>query len=139
MTIIRFTTLFAALSFCTAGCAVASENDEHTGTESQDLTCGKLGVNASLVQNQSVKSCDGRFNFALQGDGNMVLYQGAAAIWASNTNYDPVVPSCQGLSGAQAIACRTSKALIPAREGMTASMQGDGNFVIYGDTYIAMA
>ncbi|MBL8950315.1 MAG: peptidoglycan DD-metalloendopeptidase family protein [Myxococcaceae bacterium] len=67
--------------------------------------CGILGSGAQLGVNQSVTSCDGRFTLAMQGDGNLVLYQAnVGAIWASWTNG----------SGAN-----------------VAAMQGDGNFVLY--------
>ncbi len=67
--------------------------------------CGILSPGSALGAGQSATSCDGRFTFAMQGDGNLVLYQaGVGAIWASWTNG----------SGAD-----------------TAAMQEDGNFVIY--------
>jgi hypothetical protein len=66
--------------------------------------CGALTANQKITVNQSVLSCDGRFKLVLGGDGNLVLYQGSTALWASNT---------AGKASADAI------------------MQGDGNFVIY--------
>jgi hypothetical protein len=65
--------------------------------------CGAMAVNQKIAVNQSVLSCDGRFNLVL-GDGNLVLYEGSTALWASGT---------AGKPSADAI------------------MQGDGNFVIY--------
>jgi hypothetical protein len=67
-------------------------------------TCATLTANQSLAAGQSLASCDGRFTLFLQGDGNLVLYQGSTALWASNT----------------------------VNSGATkAAMQGDGNFVLY--------
>jgi hypothetical protein len=66
--------------------------------------CGRLSGGQSLGVNQSVTSCDGRFVLVMQGDGNLVLYQGSRALWATMT---------QG------------------RGGAVAAMQGDGNFVVY--------
>ena len=58
-----------------------------------------------LNPGQSISSADGRYVFVYQGDGNLVLYGPAGALWASNTNGQPVG---------------------------VAIMQGDGNLVIYG-------
>ena len=66
--------------------------------------CGSMTANQQLTANQSTPSCDGRFKLILQGDGNLVLYEGGTALWASGT---------AGKASANAI------------------MQGDGNFVIY--------
>ena len=66
--------------------------------------CATLSANQQLNANGSLPSCDGRFALNMQGDGNLVLYEGGSALWASNTVN----------SGA-------SKAI----------MQGDGNFVLY--------
>lgn len=51
-----------------------------------------------------VVSADGRFHSRYQGDGNLVLYDGGEALWASNT------------AGTPAGVC---------------VMQGDGNLVLY--------
>ncbi|MEY9894860.1 hypothetical protein ABIA31_008548 [Catenulispora sp. MAP5-51] len=66
--------------------------------------CGQMAANQQITVNQSTLSCDGRFKLVLQGDGNLVLYQGSTPLWASNT---------VGQASANAI------------------MQGDGNFVVY--------
>lgn len=66
--------------------------------------CGQLAVNATLRANEAVRSCDGRFRFVMQADGNLVLYQSGRALWSSRTNR----------SGAD-----------------RAVMQGDGNLVVY--------
>ncbi|MBX7099281.1 MAG: hypothetical protein K1X89_16330 [Myxococcaceae bacterium] len=66
--------------------------------------CGQLAVGAVLAAGQAAHSCDGRFTFAMQGDGNLVLYLGSTALWSSRTNG----------SGAD-----------------HAVMQGDGNLVVY--------
>ncbi|MCY1032131.1 hypothetical protein OV207_11730 [Corallococcus sp. BB11-1] len=66
--------------------------------------CGRMSANEGLGRGQRLFSCDGRFRLAMQGDGNLVLYQGAVALWQSHT---------YGTSAVGAV------------------MQGDGNFVIY--------
>jgi hypothetical protein len=67
-----------------------------------------LGPNGLLLQNDYLLSPSGRYQFILQTDGNLVLYdlgQQHRAIWASQTKGHAV-----------------SKAI----------MQSDGNLVIYG-------
>lgn len=66
--------------------------------------CGRLVPGQQLSPNQTLSSCDGRFRLVMQGDGNLVLYQGGRALWHTSTN---------GRGGHQAV------------------MQGDGNFVLY--------
>ncbi|MEK6630718.1 MAG: hypothetical protein AABY89_08285, partial [Acidobacteriota bacterium] len=72
-----------------------------SGTETS--TYG-LRANESLYPNESRTSIDGRFTLIYQGDGNLVLYYGSSALWASNTS---------GTTPGRAI------------------MQGDGNLVVY--------
>ncbi len=67
-------------------------------------SCGELTANQQLTANQSVASCNGDYTLIMQGDGNLVLYQGSTALWASNT---------------------------PGSAADEAIMQGDGNFVLY--------
>ncbi|MEW5743743.1 MAG: peptidoglycan DD-metalloendopeptidase family protein [Myxococcota bacterium] len=75
-------------------------------------SCGHLASGGVLLANQMVVSCDGRFLFVMQGDGNLVLYQqGRGALWSSRTNG----------SGAKA-----------------AILQGDGNLVLYADNWRAV-
>jgi hypothetical protein len=67
-------------------------------------SCGRLNPGQALGVKQSLTSCDGRFVLVMQGDGNLVLSQGSRALWATMTN---------------------------GRGGAAATMQGDGNFVVY--------
>jgi hypothetical protein len=67
-------------------------------------SCGELTANQELTSNQSLASCNGDYTLIMQGDGNLVLYQGGTALWASGT---------VGSGADEAI------------------MQGDGNFVLY--------
>jgi hypothetical protein len=69
--------------------------------------CTDMFGGQGLYPNQSISSCDGRFDLVLQSDGNLVLYQGTTPLWASNT---------VGRNSAEAI------------------MQDDGNFVLYDAT-----
>ena len=72
--------------------------------DSVPVPCGTLTASHQLAAGQSLTSCNGDYALDLQGDGNLVLYQGGTALWASNTSG----------SGAD-----------------EAVMQGDGNFVLY--------
>jgi hypothetical protein len=67
-------------------------------------SCSSVQANQGLVPGQFASSCDGRFTLFMQHDGNLVLYQGSQALWATNT---------YGRNTAQVL------------------MQGDGNLVLY--------
>jgi hypothetical protein len=67
--------------------------------QGDDMQPGEL-----LPVDQPLTSSNGRFSFVYQGDGNLVLYDGDAALWATNTN------------GTSTGAC---------------ILQGDGNLVLY--------
>ncbi|TXH77429.1 MAG: peptidase S8, partial [Lysobacteraceae bacterium] len=68
--------------------------------------CGIMASGTSLPTGGSVTSCDGRFTFVIQGDGNLVLYQaGVGALWANHVY----------------------------GSGHTLHMQGDGNLVVYNN------
>jgi hypothetical protein len=72
--------------------------------DSAPVACGTLTANHALATGQSLASCNGEYTLDMQGDGNLVLYQGGTALWASNTS---------GSAADEAI------------------MQGDGNLVLY--------
>ena len=66
--------------------------------------CGLVTGNTALAVNEAVSSCDGRYSFVMQGDGNLVLYGPSGAVWHAGTHGNP---------------------------GATAAFQGDGNLVVY--------
>ncbi|HZI13818.1 MAG TPA: M57 family metalloprotease [Myxococcus sp.] len=67
--------------------------------------CGIIRSGYGLRPGQGISSCDGRFWFTLQTDGNLVLYKnGAVPIWNTYTDGQPAYG---------------------------VYMQGDGNFVLY--------
>jgi hypothetical protein len=70
-------------------------------------TCAKPGTRVAagdlLVSGHEIKSPDGQYRLTYQADGNLVLYRGTTALWA------------------------TMKFSAPGR----ATMQSDGNFVVY--------
>ena len=73
--------------------------------------CGDLGAGSGLAPGQDVASCDARFDLAMQGDGNLVLYFGGQALWSTGTQGNP---------------------------GASVSMQGDGNLVVYSSVGAAL-
>ena len=70
----------------------------------QPAGCGIVASNAQLARGEGRHSCSGRFLFVHQGDGNVVLYDGGAAIWSTGTH---------------------------GRSTSVLAMQGDGNVVLY--------
>jgi hypothetical protein len=67
------------------------------------LLASGQGLVASTSQ-ASIKTCDNQFTLTMQTDGNLVLYKGPTAVWASNT-----------------VGSFADRAI----------MQGDGNLVVY--------
>jgi hypothetical protein len=87
-----------------AGAAPSGTATPSNCVGSTSPACGTLTANHELTANQSLTSCNGDYTLTMQGDGNLVLYKGSTALWASNT---------AGTAADEAI------------------MQGDGNFVVY--------
>lgn len=84
--------------------AVAEERDYLYDDASNRTQVVARNNARTLSSGQQWLSDNGQFRLTMQGDGNLVLYQGGAALWVSNT----------AGSGAN-----------------RAVMQGDGNFVLY--------
>jgi hypothetical protein len=100
-------------------------------------SCGGLNSNEALVRGTEMRSCNGRYNFAHQGDGNVVLYntRSGVAVWASNTHgrsTDLLIMQGDGnlvlyAPGARALwASRTDR-----NNGAWLAVQDDGNVVVY--------
>jgi len=79
---------------------------------SPQCTCGTLSQGMELTAGQSLWSCDGHYQLAMQTDGNFVLYEGSTPLWSSNT---------AGTGSAS-----------------YAIMQDDGNLVVYTSTPAAV-
>jgi GH25 family lysozyme M1 (1,4-beta-N-acetylmuramidase) len=73
-------------------------------------SCGAIAEGHGLVRGESVKSCGGRYELAMQTDGNLVLYDGSRAIWNTATD---------------------------GTKAYLAVMQTDGNFVLYDTRGVA--
>src|SRR3990170_3869155 len=70
-----------------------------------------LKQGSELRVNQELSSQNGAYRLLMQADGNLVLYGGSTAVWATNTSGQP-------------------STLRP----IVAMMQDDGNFVMYSHT-----
>jgi hypothetical protein len=103
-----------------------------------------MAPNTVLDSGQHILSCDGRFLFAMQADGNLVLYQlttpwayvaGDPVLWRSNTWNSPgAYVTMQG--DGNLVVYDTSNNPIWASntwgwDGASLSIQADGNVVIY--------
>jgi hypothetical protein len=125
------------------GIDMSLHNDDHAGIWSRYAAytspsgCGQLNAGQGLGQHQSVTSCDGRFKFIMQGDGNLVLYKNGQPLWGSGTN---------GKGGDRVIMQEDGNLVIYKSDGnpvwasntpgssnrnANLSVQNDGNVVIY--------
>lgn len=96
------------------------------------------GANRTLRRGMSVRSADGRYLFAMQGDGNLVLYgPSGRALWATNSKVanwqaqEFVIFQGDGnlvtYGGGRAIWASGTA----GRGGNRFVVQGDGNLVVY--------
>jgi len=83
---------------------VGLSNSKPTAIPQRPTGCGAMEPGQGLKAGESYKSCDGRYELAMQTDGNLVWYGPHGALWATMTN---------------------------GKGGYVAVMQGDGNFVEY--------
>ncbi len=130
---------------CTYGTDVCV-GDASVGTSytmpvtSQTPSCGILAVGSYLTPGQFITSCDGRFKFILQGDGNAVIYNSSnVALWSSNTATKPSAKIIMQTDGNLVIYNSSDGFIwgsVNSAGGHTGTptglnMQGDGNLVIY--------
>jgi hypothetical protein len=98
-------------------------------------SCTFMNGNQGLYPNQSLSSCDGRLRLTLQGNGNLVLYQGGTVLWASDTVGRPSAVAIMQLDGNFVIYDSTGVAIWSSgtedHPGARLSVQNDGNTVIY--------
>jgi hypothetical protein len=98
--------------------------------------CGGLKAGEGLSQGDSVKSCDGRFELAMQSDGNAVLYSEGNALWSTATNGkggDVLVMQGDGnLVVYSTTGCALWNSVTEGHAGATLALQDDGNLVVYG-------
>ena len=91
----------------------------------------------TLGRNQSITSASGRFEFILQADGNLVLYEmpGGVPLWASGTNGKNVAVCIMQADGNLVLYSPSGDAVWASNTngnpGSRLVMQNDGNAVIY--------
>ncbi len=96
--------------------------------------CGSIGSGLGLQKGQSVKSCDGRFELAMQSDGNLVEYTNGIALWASHTTPDGAAAVMQGdgnLVVYSSTGCPLWASKTAGHNGAHFALQDDGNLVVY--------
>jgi GH25 family lysozyme M1 (1,4-beta-N-acetylmuramidase) len=94
-----------------AGKALWASGTNLPASPAAPTACGAMAPGQGIVMGQSEKSCGGRYSLIMQTDGNLVLYDGSTAIWATGTE---------------------------GKQGYMAVMQGDGNFVLYDRHSVAL-
>ena len=91
----------------------------------------------SLSTGQSISSSNGKYNLTLQTDGNVVLYKGTTALWATGTNGKGVTTFSVQRDGNLVAYTREDNAVwstgTNGKSGgeTTLFMQNDGNLVLY--------
>jgi len=130
-------TLSVVLSSASGGATITSGTGTGTIFDNDGIT--RISGGSQLNSGQSWSSPDGRFKLTAQSDFNVVLYQGATALWASGTagagtmgrlvfqNDGNLVLYDSG--GVARWASNTS-----GNTGAVLAIQGDGNVVIYSST-----
>jgi hypothetical protein len=97
--------------------------------------CGRMAAGQGLTVGQTLRSCDGRFQLAMQFDGNLVLYQGGSALWSSNTYTSTGYAAVMQNDGNFVLYDVNQRALFASgtwgRPGSTLALQNDGNLVVY--------
>ncbi len=98
-------------------------------------TCGRLGSDASLRPGEFVRSCNGRYLFVHQADGNVVLYDEPAATPLFHTGTHGQATRVLVMQGDGNLVLYGAGALwdsrTPGSSGSVLAVQDDGNVVIY--------
>jgi hypothetical protein len=111
--------------------------------DSVPAACGTLTANHKLAEGQSLTSCNGDFTLDVQGDGNLVLYQGGTPLWASNTSGSGAADYLimQG-DGNAVLYTSAGKAVwssgTAGNDGASLNVQNDGNVVVYSASGAAL-
>jgi lysophospholipase L1-like esterase len=97
--------------------------------------CSILLPGEGMLPDHPIFSCDGRFQLYLQGDGNMILYNGNSILWtATSEGHSPSVATLLA-DGNFAIFDQNGKIFWQTHTagllGQALFVQNDGNLVIY--------
>ena len=82
----------AAAAVARAVAAAAAKAKAAAAAAKAKAAAAKADGTCSGVCSNTIKSQNGEYKFVMQGDGNLVLYQGGAARWASNSNGKGTAP-----------------------------------------------
>ena len=90
-----------------------------------------------MLPGDAVASCDGRFVFVVQGDGNVVLYDAfGTALWNTHTQGEPNVALVLMENGELVLFGPEWSVLwrshTDGQTGASLAVQDDGNVVLYG-------
>jgi hypothetical protein len=100
--------------------------------------CGVVGPNTTLARGQGRHSCDGRFFFVHQTDGNVVLYQGGTPLWSTGTHGRSTGNLVMQGDGNLVLYTPGGAAVWSSgthgHPGAWLGVQGDGNVVVYSGT-----
>jgi astacin len=110
----------------------------NTQLPSPPVGCGAVFAGEGLGPNQSVWSCDQRFQLVMQGDGNLVLYQGGiaggSAIWSAGTDGKAGYAMWMQADGNLVLYSQTAPLFASntaGQAGASLAIQDDGNLVVY--------
>ncbi|MCH9688943.1 MAG: peptidoglycan DD-metalloendopeptidase family protein [Deltaproteobacteria bacterium] len=98
--------------------------------------CGTMTASETLMANEALTSCDGRFSLVTQSDGNLVLYkQGGGVLWHTYTHGNAVSGLVMQPDGNLVLYSASGSVLWHAgthgNHGAYLSLQDDGNLVVY--------
>ena len=97
--------------------------------------CGAIAAGHGLAAGESVQSCDGRFELALQSDGNLVLYASGMALWNTGTDCEYGRSLAMQTDGNLVLYSNTGAPIwdshTSGHPGATFAVQTDGNLVVY--------
>jgi hypothetical protein len=115
------------------------------GAPNPSTQCGTLVGGQGLVSGttqQALSSCSGQYNLVIQSDGNLVIYNGGNAEWASNTDAFGPASFLFGTDGNLGVYMGFGHFANPDRVFQTytyglsnpfLAMQDDGNLVVYSE------